>query len=96
MSKGGKSIIALTSTVTGKDGLRKSRIVPSFAEGTAVTTPRSLVNYVVTEYGIVQLKGLSTWERTEKIISIAHPDFRDELIREADRLKIWRYSNKKL
>lgn len=96
MSKGGKSIIALTSTVTGKDGCPKSRIVPSFAEGTAVTTPRSLVNYVVTEYGIVQLKGLSTWERTEKIISIAHPDFRDELIREADRLKIWRYSNKKL
>ena len=95
MSKGGKSIIALTSTVTGKDGKVKSRIVPSFAEGTVITTPRSLVDYIVTEYGIAPMKGLSTWERTEKLIELAHPDFRDELVKEAERLHIWKYSNKR-
>ena len=50
--------------------------------------------YVVTEYGCVCLKGLSVWERAEKLISIAHPDFREELIREAEKLHIWRRSNK--
>jgi acyl-CoA hydrolase len=54
-----------------------------------VTVPRSLVQYVATEYGIVQLKGKSTWERAEALVSIAHPDFRDDLIKEADNMKIW-------
>jgi acyl-CoA hydrolase len=59
-----------------------------------VTDPRSQVHYLVTEWGKVILAGRSTWERTERIISIAHPEFRDELIKQAERMKIWRRSNK--
>ena len=51
--------------------------------------------YVVTEYGIVNLKGGSAWERAEKLISVAHPDFRDELIAEAEKMNLWRRSNKR-
>ena len=57
--------------------------------------PRSQAYYLVTEFGIVNLVGMTTWERAEKLISIAHPDFRDELIREAEKLSIWRRSNKR-
>jgi len=53
-----------------------------------------LVSCVVTEYGIVNLKGKSTWERAEALISIAHPDFRDELVLEAEKMGIWRRSNR--
>jgi len=59
-----------------------------------VTDPRALVSCVVTEYGIVNLKGKSTWERAEALISIAHPDFRDELVLEAEKMGIWRRSNR--
>lgn len=51
--------------------------------------PRSIMQYVATEYGIVQLKGKSTWERAEALIGIAHPMFRDELTRQAQEIKIW-------
>ncbi len=94
-SKGGKGFICLKSTATKKDGTVVSRIRPTFDPCTIVTTPRSLVNYVVTEYGIVQLKGRSTWERAEALISIAHPDFREDLIKEAEKMRIWRRSNKR-
>lgn len=94
-SKGGKGFICLKSTATKKDGTVVSRIRPTLAPCTIVTTPRSLVNYVVTEYGIVQLKGRSTWERAEALISIAHPDFREDLIKEAEKMRIWRRSNKR-
>jgi acyl-CoA hydrolase len=60
-----------------------------------VTVPRSITHYVVTEHGTAQLKGKSTWQRAEALIGIAHPDFREELIREADAMKIWLRSNKK-
>lgn len=93
-SKGGKGFICLKSTMTQKDGTVVSRIRPHFDPYTVVTTPRTLVNYVVTEYGIAQLKGRSTWERAEALISLAHPDFREELIQEADKMRIWRRSNK--
>ena len=73
-SKGGKGIISLSSTYTDKDGKLHSRIVPYVEPGSIVTVPRSIVQYVATEYGIVQLKGKSTWERAEALISIAHPD----------------------
>lgn len=82
MSKGGRSIIAMPSTA--KRGTL-SRIVPLIAEGSAVTTPRNDVNYVVTEYGIAQLKGKTLKERTKALIKIAHPKFRSFLILEYRR-----------
>ena len=94
LSKGGKSFICCSSTFTTKDGTMKSRIVPTLNPGSIVTDTRANTHYLVTEYGKVCLKGLSTWEKTEAIISIAHPDFRDELIAEAEKMHIWRRSNK--
>lgn len=79
MSKGGRSIIAMPSTAR-KGTL--SRIVPLITEGSAVTTPRNDVNYVVTEYGIAQLKGKTLKERAKALIQIAHPKFRPYLILE--------------
>ena len=95
LSKGGKSFICMSSTVTGKDGTMKSRIVPTLTPGSIATDPRSCVHYIVTEYGMVNLKGLSTWERAEGIIGIAHPDFREELIAGAEKMGIWRRSSKR-
>jgi len=81
-SRGGKSFMCLASTYQ-KSGERKSRIVSTLTPGNIVTTPRTDVMYVVTEYGLVNLKGKSVAERATALISIAHPDFRDELAREA-------------
>ena len=94
LSKGGKSFICCSSTFTDKQGQMHSRIRPTLAEGSIVTDTRANTQYVVTEYGMVNLKGLSVWQRAEAIISIAHPDFRDELIAEAEKMHIWRRSNK--
>ena len=94
MSKGGKAFVCMTSTYVGKDGVRRSRIQPTFA-GDIVTDPRSQAYYLVTEFGIVNLVGKTTWERAEELISIAHPDFRDDLIEQAEKLSIWRKSNKR-
>ena len=88
-SRGGKSFICLSSTVKDREGKIKSRIRPVFDEGSIVTLPRTVTQYVVTEYGMVSLKGKSTWERAEALISIAHPDFRDQLIRDAQNMNIW-------
>ena len=95
LSKGGKSFICMSSTMTAKDGTVKSRIVPTLTNGSIVTDPRSCAHYIVTEYGMVNLKGMSTWERSEALIGIAHPDFRDELIKSAEAMHIWRKSNKR-
>ncbi len=94
MSRGGKAFICMASSFTGKDGVRRSRIVPHF-QGDIVTDPRSQAYYLVTEYGGVNLAGRSTWERAEGLISIAHPDFREELIAAAEAQKIWRRSNRR-
>jgi acyl-CoA hydrolase len=93
-SKGGKSFMCLTSTFTDKEGNVHSRIVPMLTQGSIVTTPRTAVDFIVTEYGKVRLKGKPTWERAEMLISIAHPKFRDELIQEAERMNIWRRTNR--
>lgn len=95
LSNGGKSFICMSSTFTSKDGTVNSRIRPTLANGSIVTDTRANVHYFVTEYGIVNLKGRSAWERAEAIISVAHPDFRDELIAEAEKMKIWKNSNKR-
>ena len=81
-SSGGKSFICLASTYD-KRGERRSRIVLNLTRGNVVTTPRSDVMYVVTEYGLINLKGKSLPERAQALISIAHPDFREDLTREA-------------
>ena len=95
-STGGKSFICLTSTFTDKKtGITKSRILPSLPVNSVVTNPRTQSHYFVTEWGIADLAGRSTWERAERLVNIAHPDFRDELIQGAEKLGIWRRSNKR-
>lgn len=81
-SNGGKSFICLSSVFERK-GVRKSRIVLDLTPGNIVTTPRTDIMYVVTEYGMVNLKGKSVAERAQAMISLAHPDFREELERQA-------------
>ncbi|MGF6366147.1 4-hydroxybutyrate CoA-transferase [Aequitasia blattaphilus] len=86
MSKGGKSIIAMSSTAKGGS---ISKIVPMLEPGVAVTTGRNDVGYIVTEYGIADLRGKSLKERAKALIQIAHPNFREELISQwEDRFKI--------
>lgn len=81
-SEGGKSIIALRSSYRDKDGVLHSKIKPILPPGSVVTTPRTWVQYVVTEYGVADLKYKSTLERARALIAIAHPDFREELSRQ--------------
>lgn len=76
LSKGGKPIIALPSTAASG---KLSRIVPSLKSGAGVVTTRGHVHWIVTEYGAVNLHGMCLRERGEALISIAHPDFRNEL-----------------
>ena len=87
MAKNGRSVLALNSTFTNKKGEVKSKIVPLFPDGTVVTTPRTDVEYVVTEYGVANLRYQSIAKRVEALIAIAHPDFRDELREQAKRHK---------
>jgi 4-hydroxybutyrate CoA-transferase len=85
-SKEGVPIIALPSTTTLRDGTRISRIVPMLNQGAGVVTTRNHVRYVVTEYGVANLYGLSIRQRAKCLISIAHPDFREDLTRMANNL----------
>ena len=84
-SRGGRSITVLPSS-SMVNGQRASRIVPALPEGGVVTVPRTLVDYVVTEHGIAHLRGKSIRQRVGDLISIAHPDFREELRSQAHRL----------
>ncbi len=92
-SKGGQSFLCTPSTRTLADGRVESLISPVLPAGSIVTTPRMATNYIVTEYGVANLKGKTTWERAELLINIAHPDFRDELIKEAEKMGIWQNSS---
>ena len=82
-SRGGKSILALRSSYRDKQGQLHSKIVPQLAPGTIVTTPRTCVQYVATEYGVADLRYKSVSERARALIAIAHPDFRAELAQAA-------------
>ena len=82
-SRGGKAFIVLPSTARN-DTL--SRIVPVLSPGSHVSTGKNEVNYVVTEYGVAQLRGQSARQRAAALIGIAHPRFRDELVEQARRL----------
>jgi butyryl-CoA:acetate CoA-transferase len=93
-SKGGKAFLAFSSTYKDKEGKVHSRIRPLLTPGAAVTVPRTVVQYLVTEYGAVNMKALSIWGKAEAVINIAHPDFRDELIKEAKEMKIWSKTNR--
>jgi acyl-CoA hydrolase len=83
MSKGGKAFICLHAARKSKDGKLISNIVPTLEQGDMVTVPASDVSHVVTEYGIINLKGKSIWQRAKALISIAHPSFREELTQAA-------------
>jgi len=83
LSKGGRSVVAIPSTAKGG---QLSRILPMLEPGTVVSTPRTLADHVVTEYGIARLKGKTQRERALELVAVAHPHFRAELKREAERL----------
>ena len=82
-SKGGKSFIALRSMLEKEDGTRISKISLTLPEGSIVTTPRNDVMYVATEYGVAELINRTAKEKALALISISHPDFRDELSAQA-------------
>ena len=93
MSPGGKSIVAMHSTYVAKDEngkeVLRSKIVPFLTPGAAVTTSRNDVDYVVTEYGIAWLRAKTIEERVQELVKIAHPDFRQWLLEEAEKNMIW-------
>ena len=91
----GRAFLTMHATFTDKAGNTHSRILPKFTEGDIITTPRTQAPSIVTEYGIADLPGKPTWQRAEALINIAHPDFREELIRAAEEQNIWRQSNKR-
>lgn len=93
-SRGGKAFLCMSSTYRDKHGVRQSRIVPRFG-GDIITSPRSQVYYVATEYGVANLVGRSTWERAEALIALAHPDFHEALFAAAEAMHIWRRSNRR-
>ena len=88
-ARGGKAFICMTSSFVDKEGVRHSRILPE-PNGGIVTDPRSQAYWIVTEFGAVNLAGCSSWERAQRLVSVAHPDFREELIRAAMAQRIWK------
>jgi 4-hydroxybutyrate CoA-transferase len=88
LSKGGKAFLTLESTAKMPDGTVISRILSALPPGEVITTPRSDVDYICTEYGAVNLRGKSISQRVKAMISIAHPDFREKLEKEAKEAKV--------
>ncbi|HEX3012241.1 MAG TPA: acetyl-CoA hydrolase/transferase C-terminal domain-containing protein [Syntrophomonadaceae bacterium] len=93
-SRGGQSFICLSSTFERPDGVIESTIKPVLTTGAITTCPRTASHIIVTEYGTADMKGRTTWERAEALVNIAHPSFRDDLIKAANQMKIWRTSNR--
>lgn len=85
-AKGGRGIIALQSTAKGGS---VSRIKSQLTPGSVVTISRNIVDYIVTELGIARLRGKTVLQRVDELINVAHPDFREQLRREAQQLRIW-------
>jgi acyl-CoA hydrolase len=85
-SKGGRGIVALTSTAKGGT---VSKIQPILTPGSIVSISRNIADYVVTEYGVAKLKDRTIRQRVENLIAVAHPDFRAELRKQADALMLW-------
>ena len=88
MSPGGKAFLVLESTAKKAEGEIISRIVTAFPPGAVVTTPRSDVDYVATEYGVAHLRGKTIPARVKEMINIAHPNFREQLMKEAKENKL--------
>ncbi|HOP63141.1 MAG TPA: acetyl-CoA hydrolase/transferase C-terminal domain-containing protein [Spirochaetota bacterium] len=93
-SKGGKSFLAFKSTYKDKQGNLHSRVKPLLKPGSVVTVPRTMVQYLVTENGIYNMKARSVWGRAECLINLAHEDFREDLIKSAQEMNIWTKTNK--
>lgn len=87
-SRGGKSFVALYSTYTDKEGQLRSRILSTLSTGSVVTGNRCEMEYIVTEFGVALVKGMSLKQRAKNLIAIAHPDFRDELTFQAKQLRL--------
>ena len=94
-SPGGMAFITMKSTRTDRNGVKHSNVKARFVDGDIITTPRTQAPIIVTEHGAADMTGLTTWERAEKLIGLADPDFRDELIDAAEEQKFWRRSNKR-
>ena len=84
-SEGGKGFICIASARKTKEGELKSNIVPFIPAGCTTSAPRALIENVATEYGVAHLTGKTVRERAEAMISVAHPDFREELSRYAEK-----------
>ena len=95
LSPGGHSFVCCSSTFTDKEGKPHSRIKLNLPEHAVVTNPRAEMHCLVTEWGVAELAGRSIWERAERIINVAHPDFREELFKGAEVLGFWKRSNRK-
>jgi 4-hydroxybutyrate CoA-transferase len=88
-SKGGKSFIALSATIESKTKGKVSRIVHTMPHGSVITVPRTDAGYIVTEYGVADLRGKAYRDRAREMVAIAAPEFRDDLIRVAKERGIW-------
>lgn len=95
-SRGGKSFVCLPSCNQDRQGNIESRIVPVLKTGAIVTDPRAVAQFIVTEYGKFAMKGKSVWQRAEGLIDLAHPQVREELVKNAEKQGIWRKSNKQV
>ncbi|HWQ74388.1 MAG TPA: acetyl-CoA hydrolase/transferase C-terminal domain-containing protein [Syntrophomonas sp.] len=93
-SKGGKGILAFEATYKDKNGNLQSRIKPMLTPGAVVTVPRVMVHYIATEWGIVNMKMRSVWGRAEQMINLAHPEFRDDLLKNAREMGLWSRTNR--